>query len=258
MLSEKKLISFSNKLISAISKKTFSNLKSIKFKTKKDFQIDPVTKIDLDMEKLIRKLIKLNFENHNIIGEELEDEIKNSHYTWIIDPIDGTKNLILNLPMWSNLVGLYYKKNCIFSFANFPVLKKTYIGLQKKSFLKQDNKNIKLISNKKITPKNMKLAINTLHSLRNNKIKNYILNYKGFFKVTGSDAYNFCSIAEGRLDALIESGLKKVDILPIIKIVESSGAIITNWKGYKDFNEGKVVVAGNKKIHKYLINKINN
>ena len=131
MLSEKKLISFSNKLISAISKKTFSNLKSIKFKTKKDFQIDPVTKIDLDMEKLIRKLIKLNFENHNIIGEELEDEIKNSHYTWIIDPIDGTKNLILNLPMWSNLVGLYYKKNCIFSFANFPVLKKTYIGLQK-------------------------------------------------------------------------------------------------------------------------------
>lgn len=258
MLSEKKLISFSNKLMSTISKKISFHLKSIKFKTKKDFQIDPVTKIDIDMEKLIRKLIKLNFKNHNIIGEELKDEITFSDYTWFIDPIDGTKNFILNLPTWSNLIGLYYKKKCVFSFANFPILKKTYIGLQKKSFLKQDNKNIKLKSNKKITPKNMKLAINTLHSLRNNKIKNYILNYKGFFKVTGSDAYNFCSIAEGRLDALIESGLKKVDILPIIKIVESSGAIITNWKGYKDFDEGKVMVAGNKKIHKYLINKINN
>lgn len=258
MISNKKLISFSNKLISTISEKTFSNLKSMKFMTKKDFQIDPVTKIDIEMERLIRKLIRLNFGNHNIIGEELEDEIKSSDYTWVIDPIDGTKNLILNLPMWSNLIGLYYKKKCIFSFANFPVLKKTYIGLQKNSFLKQGNKNIKLKSNQNTTSKNMKLAINTLHSLRNNKVKNYILNYKGFFKVTGSDAYNFCSIAEGRLDALIESGLKQVDILPIVKIVESSGAIITNWKGKNNFDEGKVLVASNKKIHKYLINKINN
>ena len=82
----------------------------MKFMTKKDFQIDPVTKIDIEMERLIRKLIRLNFGNHNIIGEELEDEIKSSDYTWVIDPIDGTKNLILNLPMWSNLIGLYYKK----------------------------------------------------------------------------------------------------------------------------------------------------
>ena len=91
MISNKKLISFSNKLISTISEKTFSNLKSMKFMTKKDFQIDPVTKIDIEMERLIRKLIRLNFGNHNIIGEELEDEIKSSDYTWVIDPIDGTK-----------------------------------------------------------------------------------------------------------------------------------------------------------------------
>ena len=44
--------------------------------TKKDFQIDPVTKIDIEMERLIRKLIRLNLGNHNIIGEELEDEIE--------------------------------------------------------------------------------------------------------------------------------------------------------------------------------------
>ena len=257
MVSEKKLISFSNKLVKIISKKTFSSLKNTKYKTKKDFQIDPVTKIDIEMEKLIRKFIRSKFLNHNIIGEELKDEIKSSDYTWVIDPIDGTKNLILNLPMWSNLIGLYYKKKSIFSFANFPMLNKTYVGLQKIAYLKEGNKVNRLKSNQKVTPKNMKLAINTLHSLRNEKVKNYILNYKGFFKVTGSDAYNFCSIAEGRLDALIESGLKQVDILPIIKIVESSGAIITNWKGHKDLSEGKVLVAGNGVIHKYLIKKIN-
>ena len=101
----------------------------------------------------------------------------------------------------------------------------------------------------------MKLALNTIHPLKFKKINQFILNYKGFFRTTASDAYNFCSIAEGNLDALIESGLKNVDILPIIKIVEASGAIITNWKGEKKFDEGKVVVASNDKIHRYLLKK---
>ena len=102
----------------------------------------------------------------------------------------------------------------------------------------------------------MKLAINTIHPLQFKKVNKFILNYKGFFRTTASDAYNFCSIAEGNLDALIESGLKSVDILPLIKIVESSGAIITNWEGEKNFKDGKIIIASNKKIHKYILDKI--
>ena len=258
MISEKNLMLFGNKLKKEIEKKIPSLSKKLNFKSKKDFQIDPVTRMDIEVEKLIRYLIKKKFKNHNIIGEELKDENFSSKYTWVIDPIDGTKNLILNLPTWSNLIGLYYKKKCIFSFANFPILKKTYLGFSKTAFLINGGEKIKLKTNKKVSVKNMKLAINTIRSLKYNKVKKYIFNYKGFFKCTGSDAYNFCSIAEGKLDGLIESGLKRVDILPIIKIVESSGAIITNWKGRKKFNDGKIIVASNNKIHKYLLKKINN
>ena len=256
MIKEEKLLKFVKKIIPIINNEVASN-NLLKFKSKKDLQIDPVTKFDVKMEKLIRKLIKSDFKNYNIIGEELENENNSSDFTWVIDPIDGTKSLILNLHTWSNLIGLYFKKKCIFSFANFPILKKTYIGLGNKTLLLTKNKKYQIISNKKTTSKNMKLAINTLHSLRDRRVKNYILNFKGFFRVTGSDAYNFCSIAEGRLDALIESGLKQVDVLPIIKIVENSGAIITNWKGEKDFKEGRVLVSSNNIIHKYSIKKIN-
>lgn len=256
MITEQKLLKFVKKIIPIINKKAASN-NLLKFKSKKDFQIDPVTKFDVAMEKIIRGLIKSEFRNCNIIGEELRNENNNSDFTWVIDPIDGTKSLILNLPNWSNLIGLYFKEKCIFSFANFPILKKTYVGIGNQTLLITKKKTFQIKSDKKITTKNMKLAINTLHSLRDRSVKNFILNFKGFFKVTGSDAYNFCSIAEGKLDALIESGLKQVDILPIIKIVENSGAIITNWKGLKDFKEGRVLVSSNNIIHKYLIKKIN-
>ena len=258
MISETSLISFSIKIKKEIEKKIPSLSRKLDYKSKKDSIIDPVTKMDIEMEKLIRSIIRKKYKNHNIIGEELKNENLNSDYTWVIDPIDGTKNLILNLPTWSNLIGLYYKKNCIFSFANFHVLKKTFIGTINSSFLFYGKRRKKIITNKNANIDNMKLAINTIHPLRFKKVDKFILNYKGFFRTTASDAYNFCSIAEGNLDALIESGLKSVDILPIIKIVESAGAIITNWNGEKKFDDGKVIVASNKKIHQFILNKIKN
>jgi len=229
-----------------------------KFKTKKDFQIDPVTQIDIDSENIIRKNIQKFFPNHNIIGEEKKDKITDSEYIWYIDPIDGTKSLIMGLPTWSNLIGLYKKDKCITSFANFPQLNKYYLAYDKKCLLYKDKKFFKIKSNKKATASNAKLTINTLHSLRNKKIFKFIMNYKGFFKVTGVDAYNFCSISEGNFDVLIESGLKIVDILPIVLIVKNSGAIITDWKGGNDFSNGKVLVSPNKKIHKFYLQKLKN
>ena len=226
---------------------------NVNYKTKKDFQIDPVTKIDIFSEKIIRKNIKKYFPNHNIIGEEIKSKNNNSDYTWYIDPIDGTKSMIMGLPTWSNLIGLYKNDKCLISFANFPQLNKFYLAYDKNCFLFKNNKKTKISSNKNSTFTKAKLAINTLHSLRNKKIFDFIMNYKGFFKVTGVDALNFCSISEGNFDVLIETGLKLVDIMPIVLIVKNSGGYITDWQGKSNFSKGQVLVCGNKKIQKFYL-----
>lgn len=224
------------------------------YKTKKDFQIDPVTALDIKSENIIRKNIHKYFPDHNIIGEEKKNKITKSEYTWFIDPIDGTKSMIMGLPTWSNLIGLYKNKKCIASFANFPQLKKYYIAYNNKSLIFENQKFKKIKTNNNVTLKKAKLTINTLHALRKKKIFKYLMKYKGFFKVTGVDALNFCSIAEGNFDVLIEDGLKIVDIMPIVLIVKNSGALITDWSGNSDFSKGKVLVCANKKIQKFYLN----
>ena len=82
--------------------------KKLDFKNKSKSQVDPVTKFDLLIEKKIRSFIKRNFTAHNIIGEEFEKVKKNSLYEWYIDPIDGTKALVMGLNSWSNLIGLFF------------------------------------------------------------------------------------------------------------------------------------------------------
>ena len=50
----------------------------------------------------------------------------------------------------------------------------------------------------------VKIAINKIHTLKHIKIFKFFSNFKGFFKITGVDSYNFCSIAEGKLDVYME------------------------------------------------------
>ena len=112
-------------------------------------------------------------------------------------------------------------------------------------------KRIRSNSIKKI--ENAKMITNSIHTFINIKVYNFFKNYKFFFKITGSDAYNFCLVCEGKTDILFECGLKQVDILPLKKLILKSGASITNWKGKDDISNGDVVVASNNKLNSEFI-----
>ena len=61
---------------------------SIDNKSASDF--DPVTEADRAAEAVMRRLIKANFPQHGIVGEEFGNEREDAEYVWVLDPIDGT------------------------------------------------------------------------------------------------------------------------------------------------------------------------
>ena len=93
---------------------------------------DPVTSADKAFEKFIRIEIKKKFPNHQVIGEEFGYKKSKSDFTWIIDPIDGTRSFVIGNPTWSNLISLNYKGTPVIGLANFPILKKYYFNTSNK------------------------------------------------------------------------------------------------------------------------------
>src|SRR3989344_7542696 len=79
-----------------ILKENFDNINPVTIKEDKSFQ----TKIDKLSEKKIVSVINENFPNHSIIAEEGGLSKKNSEYTWLIDPLDGTTNYIIKIPFF--------------------------------------------------------------------------------------------------------------------------------------------------------------
>ena len=123
-----------SKFIEGLAKKLtifyFSKLnKSFKVSNKlKGRGYDPVTSADKAFEKFIRKEINKKFPNHQIIGEEFGHKKSKSEYSWVIDPIDGTRSFVIGNPTWSNLISLNYKGYPVIGLANFPILKKYYFN----------------------------------------------------------------------------------------------------------------------------------
>ena len=73
------------------------------------------------------------------------------------------------------------------------------------------------------------------------------------FRLAGFDALNYCLLAEGKVDAVIEANLKPYDILPLIPIIKNSGAIVSNWRNEPAENGGNVLATSNRKLHNKIL-----
>ena len=120
---------------------------------------DPVTSADKAFEKFIRKEIKKKFPNHQVIGEEFGFKKTKSKYSWVIDPIDGTRSFVIGNPTWSNLISLNFEGKPIIGLANYPVLRKYYFNVSDKiAYVVDQGKKRKIKVNKKVLFKNLKMS----------------------------------------------------------------------------------------------------
>ena len=247
--------SFLNQLAKDLTKFYYAKLdKPFKITNKmKGKGYDPVTTSDKAFEKFIRSKISKKFPNHQIIGEEYGHKNTKSEFSWVIDPIDGTRSYVVGNPSWSNLISLNYNGEPVLGLANFPKMKKYYLNLNKNSaYVFENNKKRKLKINTKLNFTNAKLAAAFHHHLslkQQLKIKKFIkrMQFPCF------DALTYCQLAEGRIEIVAQCANKIWDIHPIMPIVRASGAIVTTWGNKTPVIGGNIIVSNNKANHQKIL-----
>tara|TARA_B100000475_G_C14997627_1_gene314984 strand:- start:69 stop:875 length:807 start_codon:yes stop_codon:yes gene_type:complete len=214
---------------------------------------DPVTKADRAFEKFIRSKIKKKFPAHEIIGEEYGHKKTKSDFTWVIDPIDGTRSFVIGNPTWSNLVALNYKGNPIVGLANFPELNKYYYNTSKKNaYVVEKGKKRKLLVNKKVSFKNAKVA-GAFHGWLSLKKQSKIPKILKLMQFPCFDALTYAHFCEGKIDAVMQCQNKIWDVHSIIPIVSAAGGVASTWNNKDAKYAGNVLFSANKKIHNKIL-----
>jgi myo-inositol-1(or 4)-monophosphatase len=73
----------------------------------------------------------------------------------------------------------------------------------------------------------------------------------------GGDCYAYCMLAAGQIDLIVETELKPHDVVALIPIVAGAGGIMTTWENEPAQRGGRIVVAGDKRVHAAALEMLN-
>ena len=214
----------------------------------------PVTIADKKAEEVMRELIAKHFPEHGIVGEEFGETNRNSEYTWILDPIDGTKSFICGAYSFGTLIGLLKNGEPILGVYNHPILNDFLIGdnsLTEINGVKTMVRDCGDLSNAVL------LTTDHLNIERYQDMDkfNHLLTKVKLYRNWG-DCYGYYLLATGFADIMIDPIMSSWDLLPLIPIIRGAGGIITDYQG-NDPSKGKSAIAASPKIHSSVISTLN-
>jgi histidinol phosphatase-like enzyme (inositol monophosphatase family) len=215
---------------------------------------DPVTVADRDAEAAIRQMLADTYPSHGVVGEEFADTRPEAEYCWIIDPIDGTRSFIMGQPLWGTLLGLTAGGVPVLGMMDQPYTRERFWAGEAGSFFRRDVETRTMKTRACATLGEAVLATTSPDMFGGADAARFErLSCAVRLRRFGGDCYNYCLLALGQIDLVAEAGLKPFDILPLIPIIERAGGVVTTWEGGDPRGGGRILAAGDRKVHEAAV-----
>jgi myo-inositol-1(or 4)-monophosphatase len=217
---------------------------------------DYVTEIDHQAEKEIIKVIQKAYPTHAILSEECGAIEGKDPYTWIIDPLDGTRNFMHGVPHFAVSIGITYKGKLEHGVIYDPVRQELFTATRGRG-TQLNERRVRVSKRNKLN----ECLLSTGFPYRESEaaIKAYtdsllaILPICGDVRRGGSAALDLAYVACGRFDGFWELGLKPWDFAAGALMVKESGGLIMDFNGTEDFLQSGNIVTANPKLIKSLL-----
>jgi myo-inositol-1(or 4)-monophosphatase len=224
-------------------------------------QYDPVTEADRAIETFLRNAILTRYPDHGIVAEEFGDHAPAARWRWYIDPIDGTRAFMSGSPLWGTLLGLTCDGAPLMGALGQPFLGEIFFAMDGAGELIRGEQRQALRSRPTAA-----LAEAVLYCTDPDMFLGDVdrarrfdaLSERVLLRRFGGDCYSYGMLAAGFIDLVVESGLKPFDIVPLIPVLQSAGAVVTDWRGQSAMAGGHIVAAANPTLHAQALAILNN
>ena len=219
---------------------------------------DPVTEADRAAEAVISTAIAHRYPDHGVEGEEHGRREGRSAFTWVIDPIDGTRSFILGGLHWGTLIALHDGTRPIVGVTHQPFVGESFVAVGGRSEWRRGVERRRLATRR---CSRVEAASVTTTDPRLFKSARERAAYAAVTEGTrlvryGGDCYCYTRLAMGLVDIVIETGLHAYDIQALIPLIENAGGVVTNWEGGSCDRGGEVLACGDRALHAELLRRI--
>jgi len=239
-----------------VVEKFYCNQTEVTFKSKGN----PVTNVDRQAEELAISMLRKEFPDFSYLGEESSNEEKlTENPTWIIDPIDGTRNFVARIPFFSIVVGLAIGGKIILGINYDPIRKEMFWGVRGKgAFLGQDKVSVSTKTSLDSCLIGFDLSYSDNGALNSLKVIESIWPDMQTARIMGSSALGISYVAAGRLDLYFHHKLSPWDIAAGILLVDEAGGVISDRHGKSADLYPDGIIASNSILHKQFLKRTAN
>jgi myo-inositol-1(or 4)-monophosphatase len=211
---------------------------------------DPVTAADRAGERALRALIESRFPDHGIVGEEYDERPARSPFTWVLDPVDGTRSFVCGMTSWATLIGLTYEGRPMVGVMHQPYVGELFVGSPAGSVLKHAGRTTRLAVSSTASLSESIATTTAPHLYRSERQGRFLaaVNSAVRFMRYDGDSYFFCMLAAGQIDLALDAGLQPYDIVALIPIIEGAGGVVATWDGGTAAGGGDILAAANRSL----------
>jgi len=216
---------------------------------------DPVTEADRGAEAAIRGAILAHYPAHGIEGEEHGRQPGTAGFTWVIDPIDGTRSFIVGQLHWATLVALHDGERPIVGVAHQPYVGESFVAVNGRAEWMRGDARRALRTRRCGRVENAVVATTDPRHFHTQRQRDAYAAATSDARLVrfGGDCYCYTQLAMGLVDIVIETGLKPYDVQALIPLIENAGGVVSNWAGGRCDQGGDVLACGDPALHAQLL-----
>jgi len=207
--------------------------------TTKSSPTDVVTAIDQASEQLIRDRLLGARPDDGFLGEEGAEVVGTSGVTWIVDPIDGTVNFIYGIPSYAVAIAAAVDGVVVAGHVINVVTGEEWGGVLGEGSWRHDGDARVALSAP--APESLAKVLvatgfsysPTTREQQAQALVGLIPHVRDIRRI-GSAALDLCGLAEGRVDAYVEQGLKPWDLAAAGLIATEAGLVLSGLDGPPD------------------------
>jgi len=230
---------------------------SLTLEVTKKGSADFVTQVDFKVQDYITGELKKRYPDFQVMSEEKENlEIDFSKPVWILDPIDGTTNLVHNFHHSAVSLALHNGKDLVFGVIYNPYREETFYAIAGKGCYLNDER---IFVSTTAALKDSLIMVGTASyykELGRNIFADIFEIYMDCQDIrrTGSAALDLAYVACGRVEGFFERRLKPWDIAAGMLLVKEAGGKVSTFEGNEIVpDKSNDIVAGNKEIHEKIL-----
>ena len=228
----------------------------LRIDTKPD--LTPVTDADRGTEEQLRSLLTEQRSDDSIFGEELGGTPAFTGRQWVLDPIDGTKNFVRGVPVWSTLIALLVDGTPVVGIVSAPALGRRWWASDGEGAYTSFRGAERRISVSGVDDlDSASLSFSDLTTGWDALRPRFIELTDAVWRVRAyGDFWSYCLVAEGAVDIATEPEAKPWDLAPLDILVREAGGAFTNFHGQAGPHGGSAV-ATNGLLHAEVLARLN-